>query len=120
MLSWDDIVEDIEHPEDGYNVILHEFAHQLDSEWGNAEGAPTLTDHSHYVAWARVLGLEFENLNLTVSQKIGDALTLKFQAKNLTDPAIETAYRYRGTDLTRTKTTKGIDFTIGLNARFNF
>jgi len=47
---------------DGRNVVFHEFAHQLDSESGAAEGAPDLRSRSRYVAWARVLGHEFEAL----------------------------------------------------------
>jgi MtfA peptidase len=32
ILSWEDIVETAEHPAEGYNVVLHEFAHHLDAE----------------------------------------------------------------------------------------
>jgi hypothetical protein len=41
-------------------VVLHEFAHQLDQEDGAADGAPILGARSRYVAWARVLGAEYE------------------------------------------------------------
>ena len=47
---------------DGHNVALHEFAHQLDQEDGAADGAPILDRRSRYVAWARVLGAEYEQL----------------------------------------------------------
>ena len=39
-----------------------EFAHQLDEESGAAEGAPVLPRRSMYMAWARVLGHEYERL----------------------------------------------------------
>ena len=42
--------------------MLHEFAHQLDQEDGAADGAPILQNRSRYVAWARVLGEEYEQL----------------------------------------------------------
>ena len=45
---------------DGHNVVLHEFAHQLDQEDGAADGAPILDRPSRYVAWARVLGAAYE------------------------------------------------------------
>lgn len=32
ILSWQDIAETAERPADGYNVVLHEFAHYLDAE----------------------------------------------------------------------------------------
>ena len=49
-------------PKDGHNVVLHEFAHQLDQEDGAADGAPILANRSRYAPWARVLGSEFEQL----------------------------------------------------------
>ena len=46
----------------GHNVVLHEFAHQLDTEDGKADGAPMLPRRSHYSAWARILGHDFAKL----------------------------------------------------------
>ena len=62
VLSWSDIVEDLENPGDGYNVILHEFAHQLDDESGEADGTPLLPDRELAADWAEVMQREFEEL----------------------------------------------------------
>ena len=62
VLSWDDILSGAADPYDGHNVVFHEFAHQLDSESGSAEGAPVLPHPSMYTAWARVLSQEYEKL----------------------------------------------------------
>ena len=62
VLSWDDVRQAASDPHDGHNVVLHEFAHQLDNEAGIADGAPRLPERSMYVAWARVLGSEYEAL----------------------------------------------------------
>lgn len=62
VLSWDDVVRGAADPGDGRNLVLHEFAHQLDIESGAAEGAPALGPRSRYVAWARVLGGEYRQL----------------------------------------------------------
>ena len=43
-------------------MVLHEFAHQLDQENGEADGAPILENRSRYSAWARVLSAEYEAL----------------------------------------------------------
>jgi Mlc titration factor MtfA (ptsG expression regulator) len=43
-------------------VVFHEFAHQLDSETGAADGAPVLERRSAYGPWARVLGAAFKGL----------------------------------------------------------
>lgn len=40
ILSWADTLEGAANAEDGRNVVIHEFAHQLDQENGAALGAP--------------------------------------------------------------------------------
>lgn len=40
VLSWPDCLHSAADPGDGYNVVVHEFAHQLDQEKGPATGAP--------------------------------------------------------------------------------
>ncbi|MBN2561921.1 MAG: zinc-dependent peptidase [Phycisphaerae bacterium] len=62
VLSWDDVLQGAADIHDGHNVVFHEFAHQLDSESGANEGAPALPRRSMYIAWARVLGHEYEHL----------------------------------------------------------
>ena len=62
VLSWDDVVSGAGDIHDGHNVVFHEFAHQLDSEYGPADGAPLLEKRSMYVAWARILGAEYDEL----------------------------------------------------------
>ena len=48
--------------QDGHNLVLHEFAHQLDMEDGAADGTPLLDWSSHHMTWARVLGREYDRL----------------------------------------------------------
>jgi len=62
VLSWDDVRQGAADAADGHNVVLHEFAHQLDQEDGVSDGAPILERRSQYVAWARILGKEFDEL----------------------------------------------------------
>jgi hypothetical protein len=40
ILSWQDCLHGAAVPDDGHNVTIHEFAHQLDQENGVANGAP--------------------------------------------------------------------------------
>ena len=61
ILSWDDVEHGIENFKDGSNVVLHEFAHQLDGESGSTNGAPRLIKNS-YQSWAKTLSSEFETL----------------------------------------------------------
>ena len=62
VLSWEDVHFGAADVGDGRNLVLHEFAHQLDMENNAANGAPVLPRRSMYVAWARVLESEYERL----------------------------------------------------------
>lgn len=51
ILSWDDVRRSA--PLDGYNVVLHEFAHKLDMLNGVANGMPPLHREMSRQAWTR-------------------------------------------------------------------
>ena len=63
ILSWDDVTRGIADFSDGHNVVLHEFAHQLDAESGTTNGAPRLRSNC-YRAWAAVCTENFVVLEL--------------------------------------------------------
>ena len=62
VLSWDHVQRGAREGTGGHNVVLHEFAHQLDSESGSNNGAPYLGSQSSYRSWAAVLSRDFANL----------------------------------------------------------
>ena len=62
VLAWDNVQSSAWNHDDGRNVTLHEFAHQLDGVATGMDGAPQLPDRARYRAWARVLGHEYEQL----------------------------------------------------------
>jgi Mlc titration factor MtfA (ptsG expression regulator) len=62
VLAWDHVQRGASLL-DGHNVVLHEFAHQLDAEDGSVDGAPELGSRAHYRAWAQVLGAEYKELS---------------------------------------------------------
>ena len=61
VLSWRDTLAGASIIDDGRNVVIHEFAHQLDQETGSANGAPFLR-HKHRKCWSSVLSKEFNIL----------------------------------------------------------
>ena len=63
VLSWQDTIEGANTPDDGRNVVIHEFAHQLDQENGSANGAPILGEGQSYKSWSDVLSKQFKDLN---------------------------------------------------------
>lgn len=62
ILSWDSVQKGIFDFNDGRNVVLHEFAHQLDGESGNMNGAPLLYSKGAYGSWATIMTREFNSL----------------------------------------------------------
>jgi MtfA peptidase len=62
VLAWDAAKRGATNPSDGQNVVLHEFAHQLDFEDYSTDGAPALATRAEYLAWARVMSGEFKAL----------------------------------------------------------
>lgn len=65
---------------------------------------------------------EFGTLNFSLQQRITDQVGLKFQAKNLTDPAIDTVFRsnFTGGDVLNSTFTRGIDISLSISADFKF
>lgn len=62
VLSWDSVQRGASDFSDGSNVVLHEFAHQLDHQSGATNGAPLLASRNAYQQWAAVFSAEFEKL----------------------------------------------------------
>jgi len=62
VLSWDAVRAGNANPDDGHDVVLHEFAHQLDYEDGEMDGTPELGALERYAVWSKVAGAEYEAL----------------------------------------------------------
>ena len=73
ILSWQDTLEGAADPEDGRNVVLHEFAHQLDQENGPANGAPSMPLAAQ-PDWAAVLSATYTGLRHRVEQGLPSLL----------------------------------------------
>lgn len=67
ILSWPDVVAGAADPADGRNVVIHEFAHQLDQEAGAANGAPFLGARERYAGWSQALGAAYADLQRRVA-----------------------------------------------------
>ncbi len=59
VLAWDDVRRESKK-RDGYNVVLHEFAHQLDDQNGEADGTPVLRDRALAARWQPAFQGAFE------------------------------------------------------------
>ncbi len=62
ILVWDAVVHGARHPEEGHNLVYHEFAHKLDMLDGAADGTPPIADRGRLAEWAAVCSHEFLRL----------------------------------------------------------
>jgi Mlc titration factor MtfA (ptsG expression regulator) len=69
VLAWDAVQQGGANLEDGHDVVLHEFAHQLDGEDGVMDGTPELDGGEHYRNWSEVMGEEFTTLRDGVDRR---------------------------------------------------
>jgi Mlc titration factor MtfA (ptsG expression regulator) len=53
VLAWDDVKHGAADPTDGHNLVVHEFAHQLDFEDASTDGAPALATRADICVGAR-------------------------------------------------------------------
>jgi Mlc titration factor MtfA (ptsG expression regulator) len=63
VLSWQHSQLGASDAQDGENVVMHEFAHQLDQENSASDGLPLL-QHNNVKQWSQVLSKEFNALKL--------------------------------------------------------
>jgi len=61
VLSWSSVQQGVNNPCDGHNVVLHEFAHVLDSSTGDTDGVPPL-ETGDVATWAYVLHKHYSHL----------------------------------------------------------
>ncbi len=66
VLSWSDTLADARRVHGHRNVVLHEFAHQLDQLNGVANGMPALESQEDYQRWEDVMNAEFQKLRRQV------------------------------------------------------
>ena len=62
LIAWDSARAQARDPDDGRNVVYHEFAHKLDMLGGSVDGTPPLESHAEYERWIRVCNAEFAAL----------------------------------------------------------
>lgn len=77
VLAWDDVLS----PREGRNVVLHEFAHQLDEENATADGVPALPRFSDDLAWREAVGREYRSFRRRVRTGAADVMD-DYGAKN--------------------------------------
>jgi MtfA peptidase len=62
VLAWDSVRHAAASPFGGNNLVLHEFAHQLDFEDGTTDGTPLLDTHHEQRSWVEIMRAELNAL----------------------------------------------------------
>ena len=68
VLSWGDVIRGAADPDDGFNVVLHEFAHKLDEQSDGTDGVPELREAGQFDEWVEVLTREYEAFRARVAR----------------------------------------------------
>jgi len=64
VLSWAEVLSEGRAPAAGHNLVIHEFAHQLDFLDGVVNGTPPLKDEAQLRRWHEVMTAEYQRLIL--------------------------------------------------------
>lgn len=75
LLAWDQVLPEGRDPEAGYNVVIHEFAHQLDFSDRLADGTPPLGDRELESRWHYVMTVAFEDHRRAIKENAGSFFT---------------------------------------------
>jgi Mlc titration factor MtfA (ptsG expression regulator) len=68
VLSWGDIVENIQNPSQRQSLIFHEFAHQMDHQYGLTAGVGDEGEVYRDDEWTRILAAAYRKLRRRASR----------------------------------------------------
>lgn len=68
VVSWADVATDLEHPFDGFNVVVHEIAHKLDFGDGAMNGVPDLPQGISRRDWIGAMQPAYDALATAVAR----------------------------------------------------
>jgi len=74
VLSWRDVLAGSADASSGENVVLHEFAHQIDDEWGLSSADPNEAQSEEARQWARTFRRAFERFEREVRRGRGTVI----------------------------------------------
>ena len=68
MLNWRDVQDAGATAQQGYNLVIHEFAHKIDMRDGQADGCPPLPSPAARRAWLVTMDAEYQGFREKVIQ----------------------------------------------------
>jgi Mlc titration factor MtfA (ptsG expression regulator) len=85
LLAWNEVLGEGRDPNAGYNVVIHEFAHQLDFLDGLTGGVPPLGDRALESRWRYVITVAFEDHRRAITAKNPSAFFTAHAAESETE-----------------------------------
>jgi MtfA peptidase len=82
LLAWDDVLREGRDPACGFNVVLHEFAHQLDFAERVSNGVPALGDAALESRWQYVMTVAFADHRRAIKANDSDTMFTAHAADN--------------------------------------
>jgi hypothetical protein len=82
LLAWNEVLPEGRDPDVGYNVVVHEFAHQLDYLDGASGGVPALGDRALEARWRYVMTVAFEDHRRAIREKKPDTFFTPYAAES--------------------------------------
>jgi hypothetical protein len=82
ILAWDQVLAEGRNPHGGFNVVIHEFAHQLDYMDRLAMGVPHLGNPALESRWGYVMAVAFEDHRRAVRVNNAGTLFTRHAAEN--------------------------------------
>ena len=74
VLSWPDVEASADWTASGMNLVIHEFAHKIDMQAGDANGCPPLPATMSAAAWQRALTAAYEDFCARVDENEDTAI----------------------------------------------
>jgi len=68
VLSWPDVAASADWEAAGMNLVIHEFAHKLDMQNGEANGCPPLPPTISPLTWTTELGAAYEDFHARIER----------------------------------------------------
>jgi len=87
ILAWDEVRAGAADASDGRNVVVHEFAHQIDQDKGVADGRPWRASRAQRQRWDVVMGEAFAQLQAPPSAQAQTGLSALVGDYGASDPA---------------------------------
>src|SRR5262249_38057272 len=85
ILSWGRVLPEARNPDDGYNVVIHEFAHQLDFLDNAINGTPDLGDRALEARWKYVMTVAYEDHRRAINRGDEETFFTEHAADNETE-----------------------------------